>query len=156
MNISSGTALRIAPRRHPTAPRDAAHDVWRAEWVRQIVDFSVRLHALMPVNPEQLRFVLAEEGAHDRPLLGAMASLNLNFDRVLLVIGAFIDGSASLRPVPLRLGAEISTLVELGVLQVARSGSSPDGRSGLTPRGKQFAVYLLYRLLVAATREGEA
>lgn len=156
MNTASGTALRLASRRHPAAPRDAAYDAWRAERVRQVMDFSGRLHALMPVDPEQLRLVLAEEGAHDRPLRGAMASLSLNFDRVLLVIGAFIDGSASLRPVPLRLAAEISTLVELGVLQVARSGSSPDDRSGLTPRGQQFAAYLLYRLLVAATREGEA
>lgn len=154
MNPANVAAPPAAARREPGFRPAPADEAWRAARVRQIVDFSARLHEIMPVEPERLRVVLTEEGAHDRALRGAMAALNLNFDRVLLVIGAFVDGNASLRPAPLRLGAEISTLVELGVLQVARSDSSPDGRSGLTPRGQQVAAYLLYRLLVAATPEG--
>lgn len=139
-----------SPRLAVILPIDNALPHWREESLRRLVDFSERMRPAMPASADRLRALLAAGEIHDVALGGAMHSLNLNFDRVLLLIGGFIEGGAYRLPPSDFLRGEVAALAELGLVQGARSSQQLGDWSGLTRRGQQIAVYAIYRLLVAA------
>ncbi len=154
MNAAPPSSGPNTPPSDPPPPAHRTVAAWRAASLCRLLQFSARLRASMPVEARQLRRVLRTGWFHDRALRGTMAALQLNFDRVLIVVDAFITGGNSRPPPASRLQGEIVALVELGLMQIAPRASARRATSALTPRGQQCAAYMIYRLLVAATKDG--
>jgi hypothetical protein len=155
MKAEMARGLETIPLVSGAPPRgEGVEEVWREESFRRLVEFSGRMRRAMPVSVERLRTLLAAGKIHDVALRGAMRSLNLGFDRMLLMTGAFIEGGGYALPASAFLRREVATLVELGLVQVAHSGPPDRGWVGLTRRGQQLAVYAIYRIFVAAAENG--
>jgi hypothetical protein len=149
--LSNGSVVADEPA--PSATANTVEASWRAASFQHLLEFSQKLSPVMRVSPDRLRVLFATGNIRDRALREAMGSMHLNFDRVLIIIGGFIRGEAYALPDSESLRAEITALCKLGVVQEARSGPS-GGWSGLTEQGRQFAVYLIYRIMVAAADTG--
>jgi hypothetical protein len=127
---------------------------WRADSCGRIVEFSERMRSVTPVDSLRLRTLLAAGEVPDSVVRGTMHSLKLNFDQVLIIIGGFIEGAGYELPASERLQGEVALLAKVGLVRGARPGRSTGGWNGLTERGRQLAVYTIYRILTAAANDG--
>lgn len=133
------------------APRKTDTTAWRAETCRQFLMFSGRLRSTLPVDSARLRAHLRSGEVQDAPLRGAMQSLGLNYDRVLILTGAFIQGAAYHLPASPHVRTEVEALAGLGLVRTDGAGRFDEAWSGLTERGRQLAVFAIYRILTAAS-----
>lgn len=140
----------LFPGLYSTNNDDAA---WRTQSLRILSDFTERLDARLPIGAERLGALLGSGVIRDPALRGTMLAQNLTFDRVLIVVGAFIVGDAYMLPRSSHLQREMTTLTELGLVQIVGPDRATARWSGLTQRGQQLGAYLIYRIMVAAIGE---